>query len=90
MSPLQLSQRLSITRFPYIGLLGSAPDGRVQLIASAAGPCSVDSLLRTLSGAVDSAGVLLAAQRAEQQERVSTQAELDLGHMHVISDMMIT
>ena len=32
--PLQLSQRLNVTAYPYMALLSAMPDNRVQLVAA--------------------------------------------------------
>ncbi|GFR40612.1 hypothetical protein Agub_g1193, partial [Astrephomene gubernaculifera] len=70
-----LSQQvqMGVTRFPYVALLSSAPGdgGRLQLLAAASGPdvSAPGLLLLRLRATVEAHGVLLAAQRAEVEER---------------------
>ncbi|GIL47879.1 hypothetical protein Vafri_4512 [Volvox africanus] len=69
---LSQQTQMAATRFPYVALLSMAPaDNRVQLVATASGPAIEDpqSLLTLLRGAVANFGALLAAQRAEIEER---------------------
>ncbi|GLC37053.1 hypothetical protein PLESTB_001396700 [Pleodorina starrii] len=71
---LSQQTQLGVTRFPYVALLSMSPaDGsnRVQLVAAASGAAVRDpgALLALMRDAVANYGAMLAAQRAEVEER---------------------
>ncbi len=61
-----------LSRFPYVALLSMSPDNRVANAACGSGPdvATPEQLLTLLGLAVAEHGVMLAAQRAEVEERV--------------------
>ncbi|GAX73327.1 hypothetical protein CEUSTIGMA_g781.t1 [Chlamydomonas eustigma] len=65
----QLSQRLNVTTYPYIALLNTLPDNRVQLVAALKGKVGLEELVAQLAQAVERYGAMLVVQRAEIQER---------------------
>lgn len=68
-----LSQKpfMLLSRFPYVALLSMSPDNRVANAACGSGPdvATPEQLLTLLGLAVAEHGVMLAAQRAEVEER---------------------
>lgn len=72
LAPVQLSRRLQVTCFPYLALLTVLSDERVALVATLAGGDAMDAprALAVLAAAVEEHGAMLAAQRAEVEERV--------------------
>jgi FAS-associated factor 2 len=65
----QFSQRLEVTRYPYVALLNTTPSNQVQLVAAMQGPTEPGTLLAHLTAAEDQHGMVLMAQRLELQER---------------------
>jgi len=65
----QLSGRLGVTAYPYVALLNTALDNRVQLIAAVQGLLPAEQLLAVMVRSVEEQGALLVAQRAELMER---------------------
>lgn len=68
---MQLSQKLRVPAYPYVCLLAYS-GSRVRLAAFAHGNLSPESLLDVLRDVQENQSAQLIADRAEQQERVSS------------------
>jgi hypothetical protein len=67
--PPQLSSRLHVTTYPCVALL-AYPGARTKVVACLQGRFTAAQLLAALRRAVEEHGVLLTAERLQQEERV--------------------